>query len=510
MSKIASLDQSFIGQTITLKGCVGDFRSGKSMCFIDLYDGPMTQDKIQCFGKTVVIKKLGEIYKQAYIQVQGKVKELPEEKRSFKCIELEITDILHHSPSHPDLIERIQEGCGTRIARELPHLHARHKDPMLFVKLHDLVTRSLGLTAQAMGLVHIDAPSFGSVKCEGGSDVFEMDYFSKQVYFTQSSQMYLEYVTGAIKQGTWCSQYSYRAEKSRTKRHLTQFKHFEVEVPGFVGESAFDDFIEFLKTFIKTLFTILEKEDTDKVLEALGRKEFVKSYVEKEFVILSHEDAIKMLVSLDYKKADGTSFKSHDDIPEAAERMLIDKIDSIVLLTKFPAMTKAFYAKSDPSDKTRALAVDVEFPFVGEIIGSSLRESSFDDLHTKLKLFTLRDTSDEVFEHLEKVYPLDHTIASKKDLVAKLIDCQDAEFLESTLLEIIKDFDTISKEKFGKKILEIPYKDYDWYMDLRKYGFQMTGGFGLGCERLVTWLAGGSYDILDSTTFIRTCDIASP
>lgn len=507
MTTIESITELCVEKTVTIKGTVRSFRPGKKISFMEIYDGPFQKDIIQCFTKIDT-----RFEKQAYVIVQGIIRKLPESKKSVKPVEIEITHILHHSTSSPDLDTRIQEGCGTKVARQLTHLHLRHEQPMLHIMLHDLVTRSLDKTAYKLGLIHIDAPSFGSVKCEGGSDVFEMDYFGKKVYFTQSSQMYIEVATAALKRGTFCSQYSYRAEKSRTKRHLTQFKHFEVEMPGF---TTFEEFLAFLEKFIRILFETIVEEDRDHLLETLGRSEFVQTYLAKPFTILSHEQAIEMLRQQDIKKSDGTDFGPYDDIPEAAERKLIDQIDTITFLTKFPAMTKAFYALSDPQDKTRALAADIEFPFVGEIIGSSLREWSYDELRRKLQLFTLRDVSDEIMEFMEKHLGTEPSLAVRQASIMQYIMDQDIAKLEAILLDTVSllapfPFHEEACQSFMRQITDIPYHKYDWYMDLRKYGSLMTGGFGLGVERLVTWLAGGSYDILDSTTFIRTCDISAP
>lgn len=518
---------------VIIKGSVKQLR-GKKTKFIVLYDGTRPDhDYIQCTvdGKqleTMLSKFEHQLYKEAYLVIKGQVKPVPQGHTSFKDVEIDILDVLWHSPSG-DFEKHFQEGCGKKIMHKYPELVFRMDQKRKYLILYDLVEKCLQETAQHFRMVKIPPPSFGDVKCEGGSDVFEMDYFGKSVYFSQSAQMYLEMITSSIKQPTWCLTKSYRAEKSRTKRHLTEYSHFEVEVPGFYDpQTCFDEFTTFLQEFVVKFLDILLQKDSEvtyeskkTLLESLdvsskttSRREFVEYYRQKPIVILSHDQAIQKLEELGIGKPDGSGFyQSHDDIPEAAERKLIDTIDSIVFLTKFPIMTKAFYTKTDPTDPTRGLAVDVEFPCVGEIIGSSLRESSYDELRRKLRLYTLRDLSDDILTFFEKEYSVESTIASVKAQTIMAIQDQDSDKIESlmkTLLDTLPPIYASKKTEFLQKITSIPYEDYEWYFALRKYGFPMSGGFGLGVERMITWIAGGSYDIIDTTIFPRTCDIAKP
>jgi asparaginyl-tRNA synthetase len=517
-TKISDINLEHVDKTIRLTATVRSKRIAKFAIFLEIDDG---SGLIQCvcnrqkFDEIVLALGKGEVCKQAYIYLEGVVKKLPERAKSFKPVEIEITQILHHSPSNPDLDEHIQEGAKTKAKKDFPHLYGRFDTPVLFAKIHDLVFRSLIKTSEHFGMLHIDAPSYGSVKCEGGSEVFEMNHFGKQVYFTQSSQLYLEDMIGRVKKAVYCCQKSYRAEKSRTKRHLTEFTHYECEMKDFIGPTCFEDFISFLKQFIIKLFEFVQELDTEKLIDRLSgdRRAFILKYMEKPMVTLSHEDAIKLLVEQQIKKPDGSNYGPLDDIPEAAERALIDKLDSIVILTKFPTMTKAFYTKTDETNKERALAADVEFPGVGEIIGSSLREDDYEKLKYKLKLFTLRDIAGDLIEYCETALFADHTIPARKDYINSTIMSQDADALEAALNELIDViFDAEKKEYFRGLVRDIPYDSYKWYFDLRKYGFQMTGGFGLGVERLVTWIIGPDceYDITKSTTYVRTCDVTTP
>ena len=185
-------------------------------------------------------------------------------------------------------------------------------------------------TANSMNMIKVTPPLYGAVKCEGSSELYEMVHFGKSVYLTQSSQMYLEAVVPTILKSTYCDTPSFRKEKSRTKRHLTQFTHWEYEMFGFYD---FDKFFNFLKEFIAIFFTKLFELDKYKVLEELNRIKFIENIISKPIKTLRHDEAITILNETGIKKENGQLFNSHDDIPESQERKLIDSIETIVFLT---------------------------------------------------------------------------------------------------------------------------------------------------------------------------------
>lgn len=519
---ILQVDKSFVDKNITVQGWVNSIRRGKNTGFIDLIDSPNTNESIlQCVIPKELLETFGTVFHKSFICMSGTISLLPAKAKTIKGIEFKITALLHNSNSKSDYDSIAPEGSYNHNNHTL---YLRHKHRRNFILLTDLVLRALNETAHTLGMIKITPPLYGSVKCEGGSELYETDHFGTKAYLTQSSQMYLEAALPAVLMGTYCDSPSFRKEKSRTKRHLTQFTHWECEVFGIY---TLDMFLDFLKKFINTFFTQLFALDNLHIIESLNRTDFIKNIINKEIKILEHSSAIELLNTSGITKTDGTQFGPYDDIPEAQERKLIDTIGSIVFLTKFPTMTKAFYTATDPTDKTRALAVDVEFPLVGEIFGCSLRESSSSVLRKKLELFTLRDVSDEILD----VVIIDDEIIKKfscdtkdnyKTKVATLIHEQDNQKLKEVLFELIQilsssDANSVLVSKFLDSIKNIPYNEYKWYFDLRDYGFSMTGGFGLGVERLVTWLSGGeiienehNYSIHSVTTFPRTVDKLTP
>jgi len=522
ITPIPSINKSLIGNTITVHGWVENIRKGKVNTFIDLVDGPnksivninnshiSSDNFLQCIvsGNNSLLSDFETVYRSSFISLTGIISELPPRAKTSKGVELKVTQLLHNSKSRHDYDSIVPLNSYNH---DNHILYLRHNKRRNFILLTDLVLRALNKTASNMNMVKITPPLYGSVKCEGGSELYETDHFGTPAYLTQSSQMYLEAALPATLTGTYCDSPSFRKEKSRTKRHLTQFTHWECEMFGFYN---FNMFLDFLKTFLNSFFANLFKLDKFKVLEVLQREEFIKEIISKDIKILKHEEAIQILNESKITKESGKTFEPYDDIPESQERKLIDNIGSIVFLTHFPTMTKAFYTATDPSDKTRALAIDVEFPFVGEILGCSLREPSSDVIKKKLELFTLRDLSDEI---LKKINNSEVNTESIRMEVDKIIHLQDNDLLKVKLSELLDSIHDSDKEKFKEKINNIPYSDYKWYCDLRDYGFAMTGGFGLGVERLVTWLSGGeiidgmhNYSIHSVTTFPRTVDKLTP
>lgn len=506
IQSIKSITAAEIGKEIIVSGQISKISKTKKTTFFVLQDGMLSKSKIQCVCDSVLAK---DLEKESYLKLICLVSKPPSKHHTDTGLELQIIKILHVSMSDTDFSERMPDDAGPYVQLKERHLYLRKQQMCLYTKLTALVVEALRKTMKCFDGTEVFPPSFGSIKCEGGSEIFEFDHFGTTCYLSQSAQLYLETF---VSRGTvYCLDKSYRAEKSLTRRHLSCYQHFEVEKPSF---DSFEDFLTFLETFLVKFFEILLKKD-DGTLEELKRKEFIKKYLEKGFLRLSHKKAIEMLRERGIKKKDGSEYEPLDDIPEAPEREIIKEIDQIVLLTGFPRVTKAFYTATDLEDPFRAYAVDIEFPGVGEIFGCSLRESDYKTIREKLKFFTLRDISEE-FVTLLEIYKEDKKIKSIKESISSL----SSDILESILLETIEFLkvqepipDTIPIDfiVLTKKIKEIPYEAYDWYFDLRKYGSPLSGGFGIGIERLVAWISsGGEATIKDVTSFPRFMGCTSP
>lgn len=278
----------------------------------------------------------------------------------------------------------------------------------------------------------LDSPIFTPAACEGTSTLFETEYFGRSAYLTQSGQLYQE--AGAMAFGkTYCFGPTFRAEKSDTRRHLTEFWMVEPEMAW----ANIDDVMDLAEDFLVEVVAYVLKEGREH-LEVLGRDLAKLENVQKPFPRISYDDACSQLKEL------GIEVKPEDDFGSPQETALAEQYDRPVMVHRYPAAIKAFYMKADPENPLRALGVDVLAPEgYGEIIGGGQREEELDVLLRKIK------------EH------------------------------------------------------ELPEEAFDWFLDLRKYGTCPHGGFGLGLERLVTWIC-GNHHVREAAPFPRTLDLLNP
>ncbi|KAI5173780.1 asparaginyl-tRNA synthetase [Nematocida sp. LUAm1] len=223
--------------------------------------------------------------------------------------------------------------------------------------------------------IEVTPPTLVQTQVEGGSTLFRLDYFGEDAFLTQSSQLYLESVVPVFGKA-YCIASSYRAEKSSTRRHLSEFTHIEAELSWITFEdllSGIEDLIiSIIKGFNEECLPILQRY-------SLSAESF--SVPEKRFPRITHRDAIDILrASGEFKKEDGFEYTYEDDIPDLPERYLCREVGKgqPVFLTHFPAHLKSFYMAKDLDGTTQSC--DLLFPEVGEIVGGSMRIHSHDEL----------------------------------------------------------------------------------------------------------------------------------
>ncbi|KAF7701645.1 putative asparagine--tRNA ligase, cytoplasmic, partial [Cucumispora dikerogammari] len=306
------------------------------------------------------------------IEVFGTVKESAskiEAKHSeIKGIELEIDRIKLFGQMAP--LYPVCENSEPFKKLEAGHLTLRLPQRRLFTKARSCLLRHIRDFYYKQDYIEITPPTIVQTQVEGGSTLFSLDYYGEKAYLTQSSQLYLETVA-PVAQKVYCISPSYRAEKSNTMRHVSEYTHVEAEL----CDINFNDLQQSIESLICYASTKFYEEMKDDILEIYPKFEFCDTQV--RFKRMTYEEAINYLNEHKYLKTDETSFEIGDDIPDAAERFICK--DGPVILTNFLIEQKPFYMKHGVIPGTTE-SMDVLYPGVGEIVGGSMRTENLEHI----------------------------------------------------------------------------------------------------------------------------------
>jgi asparaginyl-tRNA synthetase len=248
------------------------------------------------------------------------------------------------------------------------------------------------------GFVLMDSPILTPAACEGTSTLFETEYFDLgKAYLTQSGQLYAE--AGAMAFGkVYCFGPTFRAEKSKTRRHLTEFWMVEPEV----AFNDLDDDMELAEEFLEYIVQTVLKE-CEAELKVLERNTTLLQNVKKPLPRISYDEAVKILQSK------GIAFEWGNDLGGTDETVISEQFDRPVMVHRYPSEIKAFYMKRDPENPKVALAVDVLAPEgYGEIIGGSQREDNLDLLLQRIKEHNLPQEAFEWYLDLRRFGTVPH------------------------------------------------------------------------------------------------------
>jgi asparaginyl-tRNA synthetase len=384
-----------VGQEVTLRGWLYNKRSSGKIRFPLLRDGTGIVQGVMVKGTVSdeVFARFDALTQESSFVMKGKVRK---EERAPGGYELDITDI--------EIIAIAQEypitpkEHGIEFLADRRHLWLRSSRQHAILRIRHQIIKAIREFFDNRGFVLLDAPIFTPAACEGTSTLFETDYFDLgKAYLTQSGQLYGE--AGAMAFGkVYVLGPTFRAEKSKTRRHLTEFWMVEPEV----AFNDLNDNMELAEEFLEHIVQSVLKNRMPE-LQSLGRNVKFLENVKKPLPRISYDEAVEIL------KKKGTSFEWGNDFGGTDETVISEEFDRPVMVHRYPAAIKAFYMKRDPINPNVALAVDVLAPEgYGEIIGGSQREDDYDALLARLKEHNLPQSAFEWYLDLRRYGSVPH------------------------------------------------------------------------------------------------------
>ncbi|RPA94665.1 asparaginyl-tRNA synthetase [Choiromyces venosus 120613-1] len=360
---------------VVVRGWVHRLRVQKNLVFITLRDGT---GYLQCLLSGDLTKTYDALTLtvETTIAIYGVISPVPEENHAPDGHELhaDYFTVIGKAPGGDDTISNIvAPNADPQTKYDNRHLVIRGDVASSVLKVRASVLRSLRKSYEDLGLLEVTPPCMVQTQVEGGSTLFEFNYYGEKAYLTQSSQLYLETCLPSLGD-VFCVQESFRAEHSLTRRHLSEYTHIEAEL-AFI---TFDNLLSHLEELIcRTIdYTLADPLIKGRIAE-LNPKFKAPA---RPFMRMTYADAINWLVEHNIPNEEGEPHKFGDDIAEAAERKMTDIIDKPIFLTKFPVEIKAFYMKKDPADPRVTESVDCLMPGVGEIVGGSMRMENLEEL----------------------------------------------------------------------------------------------------------------------------------
>ncbi|MBM3300060.1 MAG: asparagine--tRNA ligase [Deltaproteobacteria bacterium] len=358
-------------QRVELRGWVANRRSSGKIHFLQVRDGLGT---IQCvIMKDRVSPEAFEMadklpYESSVI-LRGVVKKDPRSPIGFEIV---VDDAHVVSEAQPYPIAKKDHGVGFLMDHR--HLWLRSSKQYALMKIRAVVTRAARNFFDERGFVSVEAPILTPTACEGTTSLFEVEYFDRNAYLTQSGQLYGEAAAMALGK-IYVYGPTFRAEKSKTRRHLTEFWMIEPEMAFW----ELPETIDLAEGLVCRIVADVLNECRDH-LRTLERDTAMLEKVTPPFPRITYTEAVEII------RQAGTEVAWGDDFGADEEAVLSQSSDKPLFVTHYPAQIKAFYMKRDPLDSRLALAVDLLAPEgYGEIIGGGQREDSLDALEQRIQ-----------------------------------------------------------------------------------------------------------------------------
>jgi asparaginyl-tRNA synthetase len=369
------------GETVTLQGWLYNLRASGKLLFPIFRDGTGTIQGI--VPKAAVPEELFETLKtltlESSVEVTGKVRA---DSRAPSGFELDVEGLKVIQRVDDDTPFPIQlKEAGVDFLMEHRHLWIRTPRQSAILRVRATIMRAAAQYFDDNGFVRTDPPILTPNACEGTSELFEMDYFDDdKAYLTQSGQLYIEATALALGK-VYSFGPTFRAEKSKTRRHLTEFWMVEPEL----AFATLEDLLVLAENYLSFIVAaVLEKHQAD--LKVIGKDISKLETIKAPFPRLSYDEAHQMLVEAHEKGLVETLHKDGDDFGSPDETYISNQFDRPVMVHRYPSAMKAFYMQPDPEDPTKALCVDVLAPEgYGEIIGGSQRVDDYDLLKSRIE-----------------------------------------------------------------------------------------------------------------------------
>jgi len=391
------------GQTVTLRGWLYNLRESGKLLFPIFRDGTGTIQGV--LPRNAVPAEIFEAVKgltqESSVIVEGKVRA---DKRAPGGYELDVSNV--------QVVQRVSENDpypislkehGVDFLMEHRHLWVRTPRQAAILRVRAEIIKAARDFFDERGFTLTDPPILTPAACEGTTTLFPVDYFDEQAYLTQSGQLYIEATAMALGK-VYSFGPTFRAEKSKTRRHLTEFWMVEPEI----AYATLDDLMQLAEDFISFLVRrCLDRRAAD--LQIIGRDISKLEKIEPPFPRITYDQAVKLLQEGHGKGALENNFEWGGDLGSPDETYISSQFDKPVMIHRYPAKIKAFYMEPDPDRPELALCVDVLAPEgYGEIIGGSQRMASYDLLLKRIREHGLPEEAFKWYLDLRKYGSVPH------------------------------------------------------------------------------------------------------
>ncbi|MBM4170029.1 MAG: asparagine--tRNA ligase [Ignavibacteria bacterium] len=384
-----------VGEAVELRGWVYNARSSGKIRFVLLRDGTGVVQCVVAKGQVSedVFEKTITLTQESSIIVHGTVRKEDRAPGGYEldCKDVKVLQVAHEYPITP-------KEHGVEFLADRRHLWLRSSRQVAILRIRHRIVKAIRDFFDGRGFTLVDSPILTPAACEGTSTLFETEYFDLgKAYLTQSGQLYAE--AGALALGkVYCFGPTFRAEKSKTRRHLSEFWMVEPEVAFYDLNDNMELAEEFLEYIVQTVLKSSAQE-----LKVLERDTRFLENVQKPLPRITYDEAVEIL------KKKGIDFEWGNDFGGTDETVISEQFDRPVMVHHYPAKVKAFYMKRDPQNDNLALALDVLAPEgYGEIIGGSQREDSLDALLHRIREHNLPQEAFEWYLDLRRFGSVPH------------------------------------------------------------------------------------------------------